>query len=332
MSRRHSLKSVLKRGALIAAVNWQVTLIEATADSLFKLLMTTPIVGGVFLVAMVLGAEPRDLITLPWREMATTIASSLLSHPVVLAAFLLSVMVMAIGGSLFVFLAKAGSVAVLIRGDRQGGAIEAPPLHLDTVRRAAAFSAEFYIASARALFPRYARLGFMLMATYGASVAGYLALLFAGGLAESAWPLTALVTAGFVVWITLLNLAYLLMQIVVAADDCSVATAARRVVAFVRHSGIDVGAVFLVVFALVAMATAASVVATAALAMIAFVPFVGLTVLPLQLLAWLFRGLVFQFLGLSSVGAYLSLYRGVAGSAGDDRVAATVSSMGAAPL
>ena len=29
----------------------------------------------------------------------------------------------------------------------------------------------------------------------------------------------------------------------------------------------------------------------------------------LQLLAWLFRGLVFQFLGLSALGAYLAIYR-----------------------
>jgi len=30
------LKPVLKRGALVAAANWPVTLIQATADSLFS--------------------------------------------------------------------------------------------------------------------------------------------------------------------------------------------------------------------------------------------------------------------------------------------------------
>jgi hypothetical protein len=39
------------------------------------------------------------------------------------------------------------------------------------------------------------------------------------------------------------------------------------------------------------------------------VPFIGLTVLPLQLLAWVLRGLVFQFIALASVGAYLNIYR-----------------------
>jgi hypothetical protein len=56
-------------------------------------------------------------------------------------------------------------------------------------------------------------------------------------------------------------------------------------------------------------ATVISVVATTSLGLIAFVPFVGLAVVPLQLLAWLFRGVVFQFIGLSALGAYLHLYR-----------------------
>ena len=69
---------------------------------------------------------------------------------------------------------------------------------------------------------------------------------------------------------------------------------------------------FLLVLALVVGATGASLLATAALGLVAFVPFVGLAALPLQLLAWLLRGLVFQYLGLTSVGAYLKLYRAFA--------------------
>ena len=48
--------------------------------------------------------------------------------------------------------------------------------------------------------------------------------------------------------------------------------------------------------------------ATAALGLVTFIPFVGLAALPLQVLAWLLRGLVFQYLGLTVVGAYLKLY------------------------
>ena len=34
-----TLKDVLKRGALVAAANWPVAIVQATADSLFKLLV-----------------------------------------------------------------------------------------------------------------------------------------------------------------------------------------------------------------------------------------------------------------------------------------------------
>jgi hypothetical protein len=304
------LKPVLKRGALVAAANWQVTLIQATADSLFKLLIATPVIGGLFLVGLVIGATPEDLLDLEWREMAATIITSLLSHPVVLAAFLAALAVVVIGGSLFIFLVKAGAVAVLVRGERDAGAIEQPPLHLDTVTKASKFSAELFINSARSLFPRYARLGFMLMAIYLASSVVYLVAAYESGVrGDLGGLLTFMMTVGFVCWITIVNLFYLLMQIVIAAEDCSVARAWGHMGAFLRQQRRGVSLVFAVVLALVVAATGVSLLATAALGLIAFVPFVGLAVLPLQLLAWVFRGVVFQFLGLTSIGAYLRLYR-----------------------
>ena len=304
------LKPLLKRGALIAAANWQVTLVQATADSLFKLLIATPIVGGLVLVALVLGTAPEELMTLEWREMAAAIVTSLLSHPAVLTAFLASLAVVVVGGSFFVFLVKAGSVGVLVVGEREAGPIEQPPLHMEAVGKAAKWSAETFVASAVALFPRYARLGLLLMGLYLVSGVAYLAVAYQMSAQGSAFGLlTFLATGAFVCWITLVNFVYLLMQIVMAADDCSVAKAWPRVAGFVRQERRDVSAVFGVVLALVVAATGVSLLATAALGLVAFVPFVGLAVLPLQLLAWIFRGVVFQFLGLASIGAYLRLYR-----------------------
>jgi hypothetical protein len=43
--------------------------------------------------------------------------------------------------------------------------------------------------------------------------------------------------------------------------------------------------------------------------LIAFVPFIGLAALPLQLIAWIARGLVFEFIGLTALAAYLRVYR-----------------------
>jgi hypothetical protein len=304
------LKAALKRGALIAAANWQITLIQSVADSLFKLLLAVPVVGGVFLVGLVLGAEPTGLMALEWRELITTIVAALLSHPVVLAAFLTSLGVVVIGGSVFVFLVKGGTVATLVEGDLHAGPIEHPPLHLAALSRAGRFSTEKFIASCSRFFPRFARLGFGLMTVYLISGISYLFAVVASRATGEGWGLTALVTALFVTWITLVNLLYLLLQIVVAADDCSVAAAIRRVAAFVRTEVRDIAAVFGVVLALVVCATGASILASAALGLIGFIPLLGLAVLPLQLAAWLLRGLVFQYLGLTAIGAYLHVYRG----------------------
>ena len=309
------LKPTLKRGALVAAANWQVTLIQAIADSLFKLLLAVPILGGVFLVVLVLGAEPKELAALDWRDLTTTIVAALVWHPIVLASFLLSLGMVVIGGSTFVFLVKGGTVATLVDSHDHAGPIEQPPLRFSRVARAGRFSAERYIEGCRRLFPRFLRLGTGLMTVYLLSGVAYLLVIWGGG-----WGLTALFSAVFVAWITLVNLIYLLLQIVVAADDCSVAAAVRRVTAFVRAETKSIAAVFAVILALVVCATGASVLAIAAFGLIAFVPFFGLAVLPLQILASLLRSIVFQYLGLTAIGAYLQLYRGYAARPADRRI------------
>src|SRR5262249_12089904 len=130
------LRPVLKRGALVAAANWQVTLIQATADSLFKLLIATPVIGGLFLVGLVICTAPEELVALEWKDMATTLVPPFLPPPAVLAAFLASFSVVMGGGSFFIFLVKGGAVAVLARGEGEAGPIEEPPLHLEVVGRA----------------------------------------------------------------------------------------------------------------------------------------------------------------------------------------------------
>jgi hypothetical protein len=202
-------------------------------------------------------------------------------------------------------------VATLVQSDREAGPIEEPPLQVSAVARASRFSVDAYVEAAWTLFPRYARLGFILMGVYLVSALAYLAAVATPDVVEG-WSLAAAITVVFVLWITIVNLLYLLVQIVIAADDCTVAAATRRVAAFLRHERRHVAAIFLLVLALVVAATGASVLATAALGLVAFVPFFGLAALPLQLLAWLLRGLVFQYIGLASVGAYLRLYRAFA--------------------
>ena len=310
---RHTVKAVLKRGALVAAANWQVTLIQSVADALFKLLVGAPLIGGIFLVALVVGDDPGALITLDSRVLAATIIGSLLSHPLVLVAFLLAMAVVVVGGSLFVFLVKGGTVGTLVAGEREADLVERPPLQWSLVATASKFSIERFIEDAETLFPRYARLGVALMVAYLVSGVAYFALVIASRTAGSTWGLPALITASFVCWITLINLVYLLTQIIVAADDCGPGTAFRRVWVFVRRERRTVAGVFAVILAMVVLATGASLAATASLGVITFVPFLGpflgLAVLPLQIVAWLLHEIVFQYIGLASVGAYLKVYR-----------------------
>jgi hypothetical protein len=315
-----SLKLTLKRGALVAAANWPLTIVQAVADTLFKLLVAAPLFGGIFLVALVVGAEPGTLLSLEWRDLATTIAASLLSKPMVLSAWVAALAVVIGGGSLFVFLIKGGAVSTMVRGEKTAGPIEHPPLLPDVIAQASAYSVDSFIEGATALFPAYARLGLVLMAIYLASGTGFLALVGAIRNSGEGWGLTAMATAAFVVWITFINLVYLVTQIVIASDLCSVATAIPRASAFIRRERRTVGGVFFVVLMLVIMATGASILATTALGLIAFVPLFGFIFIPLSLLAWMLRALVFQYIGLSSIGAYLKLYREASAGLAEGRV------------
>ena len=112
-------------------------------------------------------------------------------------------------------------------------------------------------------------------------------------------------------WITIVNFVYLLLQISIATDDCTVREALAHVTRLLRAEFRTITLIFGATLALVLLTTAASILATAALGLIAFVPLVGLAALPLQLIAWLVRGVVFQFIGLTAVVAYLGIYRGL---------------------
>ena len=304
VSLRRTLRTLLTRGALVAIANWQVSLIQSVADGLFKLTVAAPLVGGVLLVTIVIGADTDGLDTLDWRVLTANIISSLLAHRIILIAFLVALAVVVVGGSLFVFLIKGGTVAVLVRGDRQ--AAESPS-QAEVVTAAAAFSADRFMEASRALFPRYARLGFALIGVYLVSGGTYLAVAIASR--AEGWWVTTLVIVVFFVWITIVNLVYLLIQIVIAADDCGVRPAVRRVIAFLRHERRLVVGVFGVVLGMVALATGASLLAFTALGLIFLIPLAWLAAVPLQLLALVVRALVFQFIGLASIGTYLALYR-----------------------
>lgn len=308
-----AVRPILKRGMLVAAANWQVTAIQSAADSIFKLLIAVPTVGGVVFLALVIGAEPEGLLTMDTRDLLATIVAALLSQPLVLAAFGLSLAIVVGGGSAFMFLVKGGTIAALVESERLPVPVpehDDPHDPLAHLAAAATFGIDRYFEDCRRYFWRYLRLGLLLLGVYAVSAGLFLA---AGVAVAEAGSLAAgaALSAGFVAWVTLVNLGYLLVQIVIVAEERQVLESVRHVARAARSEWRNIAAIFVVVLAIVAAGTVVSLVAMAALGLIGFVPLFGLTVLPLQLAAWLFRALVFEFIELSAVGAYASRFRAV---------------------
>lgn len=310
MDQSRALKLLLKRGALVTAANWPVVIVQFVADAFFKALLAVPIAGGAVLVMLLVGAEPSDLLRIEYRDIVPTLIGGLLAQPVALAAFLGALGLIAAGGSVLMVAVKAGTLSVLVAGERAAGAIEHPPLHLSALTRASGFSIERFTAGMRRLFGRYVVLVTGLAVAYALSLGAYGFFVLGPPLADGlAGPMALTLASLWVIaLITLVNFLYLLTQIVVAADDCPVRIALSKVAQLLVSESRAILGVLGALLALMVLTTAASVLATAALGLIAFVPFVGLAALPLQVIAWLLRGLVFQYISLTGAATYLRLH------------------------
>jgi hypothetical protein len=310
------LKAALKRGALVAAANWPLVAVQFIAEATLKLLLAVPVIGGLFLVVLLLGGEAEDILAGDLRDIVAALFASLRANPVAFAAFGLAFALVLLGGSALTFIVKAGTVSLLAEAEAAAGPIERPPLRLEALRRANRVHIEPFLDNCKRCWRRYLRLGGCLLLAYTVTAIAYLGFIVGGyALAENTpvllgWTIVAaLASSALVVWITLINLVYLLIQMIIAVEDVSVRHAAHRVVGFVKVALREIAAIFGVVLVLVALATVASVLATAGLGLIAFVPLVGLAVVPLQVAAWLLRGFVFQYLALTALGGYLAQYR-----------------------
>jgi hypothetical protein len=310
------LKPTLKRGALVAAANWPLVAVQFVAESTLKMLLGVPVVGGIFLVVLLLGADVDELLVGDPRDIVAAVFGVMRLHPAALVAFSLAFGIVLLGGSALTFIVKGGTVSLMALGESQAGPLERPPLRLAAVRRAGVTEIEPFLAGCRRLWKRYLRLGGCLLAVYALTAAVYLFFVVGGlSLVQNTgvllgWTMAAaLASSVLVVWITLVNFFYLLVQLVIAVDDVSVRTGVRRSFRFLKRSLREIAGIFGVVLVMAAIATVASILATAGLGLIAFVPLVGLAVLPLQVAAWLLRGFVFQYLALAALGAYLTQYR-----------------------
>jgi hypothetical protein len=318
------LKHLLKRGALLAAANWQTVAIQFVAETTFQVLLAVPIVGAAVLVAVMLGGDLSELLSGGLKDMFNTIFSTLLSEPLALVAFIAAFAVVLLGGSVLMFAVKGGTVEVLIASNADAGPIEQHPLTIEMLRRASRFTLQRFTGGCARLFRRYLTLGLALMIVYAVSAGGYLAFVVYGYRVVEGraliigWTLVVALSAmALMAWFTLVNVAYLLLQIAMAVEGIGLGDGCRATAQFVRSEFRALSGVFLVIVALVIAATFASALAWSGVGLIAFVPLVGLAVVPLQLAALLVRGLAFEYLGLTALGAYLTLYQAYASRRGE---------------
>jgi hypothetical protein len=308
-----ALKMSLKRGACLAAANWPLVAVQFIAEGTLNLLLGVPVIGGIVLVVLVLGADVDEVMSGGVQQIIGAVVGALRANPGALGAFAAAFLVVLIGGSVLTFIVKAGTVAILAEAESRAGPIERPPLRLAALRRANLTNIEPFLAGCRTFGRRYVKLGMCLLVVYAVTIyAGFFlgghAMVGGGGVLG--WTILALLGLGpFAVWLTLINFFYLLTQMTIVVEDVGVRAAVARVIDFLKTSSREIVGIFGVVLLFVAVATVASILATAGLGLIAFVPFVGLAIVPMQVAAWLLRGIVFEFIGLSALGAYLMQYR-----------------------
>jgi hypothetical protein len=229
------LKLLLKRGGLLTAANWPVVVIQFAAQTTFQVLLAVPIIGAAILVAVLLGGDLANLLQGGMREIFGTITTALMSEPFALGAFIVAFVIALVGGSVLMFLVKGGTVDVMLTANDQVGPIERRPITLTSVSEGATFSISRYIKGCGRLFRPYLRLGFALMVAYALTGVAYLAFIVYGyraagnGVLFVGWTmLAAIATIALFLWITAVNLVYLLLQIAMAAGHPSLREATRK--------------------------------------------------------------------------------------------------------
>ncbi len=326
------MRAALTRGACIAAANWPLVLFQFLVVATYRAAVAVPVVGGIFVAAVLVGGDMGGWLAEDLRAATGLVAASLAGRPEALVTFLVAVGLVAVGGATVVFLMQAGAGALLVDAESRADATQRGPFTTGLWRAAAVFSLAGLFAGMARFGGRFLRLGAWLCLAYAivglVTLSGVWALflLMVGGPWSALGSLgTVIALAATAVVLGAINLAYVLIQVIVVTEDVGLRRAVSRLAAFVRHDARQVAGVFGVVTALGALAWAASLLATAGLALIAWVPIVGLAVVPLQMAAWLVRGLVFDYMALAAWSAYQSQYRRFVDPALDEPPALWVS-------
>ena len=310
------LRAAITRGALITLANWPTVLIDFLVESIYNLALAVPVIGGAFMLALLLGADIRTLLADGVLVAADRVLGALGQAPTALLAFSGALGLVGFVGAILMFIVKSGTLAVLVQGERTAGEIQRAPIRLSALRTAAAYSLESVLRESRRFQRRAVLLAAWLGAVYVLVGSAYVMAVnygfqwAAASRWAPAWPLLVVIaTSIFVVSLIAANLIFDLMRVVIVTDDCRVSEAARRVRTFLLADARQVLGIFGVMAVLLFGAHAAALVGTAGLSVVAWAPFVGIIVLPLQLAFWIVRGLFFQYAALATLSAYQTQYR-----------------------
>src|SRR5580765_2363117 len=81
-----TIRAALTRGAVVTLANWQVVLIEFVVESAYKVAIAVPVLGGAFMVALLLGVDVQSLLGEGLVSAANQILARLATAPAALAA------------------------------------------------------------------------------------------------------------------------------------------------------------------------------------------------------------------------------------------------------
>src|SRR5262249_34728204 len=160
-------RAALTRGALVTLANWPIILVEFAIESLYELALVVPIVGGAVMVTVVAGGRGGALFAGGGGAAAAPAVSALRSAAAAVTRFLLALIVVAAGGALVMFLVKAGTLTILIAGERQTESAQPMRLRYDTLQRAHTYGIGLLLEGVRRFGRRAMVLSLWLSAAYG---------------------------------------------------------------------------------------------------------------------------------------------------------------------
>src|SRR4051794_40837936 len=109
MNAAPTLKIALKRGALVTSANWPLVAVQFIAESTFKLILGVPVVGGIFLVVLLLDADVETVLGGDIRHIVASVFSSLRGNPAAMTSFIFAFLTVLIGGSILTFIIRGGT-------------------------------------------------------------------------------------------------------------------------------------------------------------------------------------------------------------------------------